>query len=188
MKFKANVEVGRNAIASSKNLARSVNGNDFDSTGNVEIDTFRIDYYNKVMSVLPLSHFSPGNITSTGYIVSFNTTVNVLLSGKVFSLNSQSIDLTSIKSNPANTTFYVYVILEQGLAKYLISDAVIAESGTTAYNVFWVGNVITNSTAISTINVISRNRLDVFSPSSTAAGSSFPVSTGLPSQTGTISW
>jgi hypothetical protein len=188
LQIKGNMEVGRHAEAGSKNLARSVNDTAFDGTGNASIDTFRIDYFNKILSVLPLSHFEPGNITSSGYTVQFNDETDVLLSGKVFTLPQTNINLTTIKPNPANTTYYVYITLEQGLAKYLISEDVISESGSSAYNIFWIGILFTNITTIGGININARKRLDVFSPAYNSAGSSFPVSNGLPTQNGTINW
>ena len=63
----------------------------------------------------------------------------------------QNIDLTTVKANPANTTFNVYVIMQEGIAQYLITEQVIAESGTSAYNTLWIGTVTTNSIQISNI-------------------------------------
>lgn len=123
-----------------------------------------------------------------GFIVYFSEPTPVLLSGKTFTLPVQNIDLTTVKANPANTTFYVYVILKQGIAEYYITTDVISENGASAYNVLWIGTVTTNATQISSVNIIKRDRLDVFGASYTAAGSSFPVSFGTPSSTGTINW
>lgn len=123
-----------------------------------------------------------------GFIVYFTQNTPVLLNGKSFILPISSIDLTTIKANPANTTFHLYVILEEGVAKYHLSESVIAETGTTAYNVFWIGTVVTNNLQISSVNVFKRARLDIFGAALEATGSSFPVSYGLPSQTGTIHW
>ncbi|HDS0645088.1 TPA: hypothetical protein QDV94_000806 [Escherichia coli] len=135
---------------------------------------------------------SPINVVSQdvaqGFIVYFTEETPVILSGKSFSLPVSNIDLRTIKSNPANTTFYVYVKLEQGLANYYITTDVISETGTTAYNIFWIGTIQTNAIQIETINIQKRSRLDIFGASLESAGSSFPVSYGLPSQTGTINW
>lgn len=123
-----------------------------------------------------------------GFIVYFTEETPVMLSGKSFTLPITTIDLTSITASPANKTFYVYVQMIQGVAQYTISQSVIAETGTTAYNLFWIGTITTNANQISSINVIKRSRLDIFGESLEAAGSSFPVSYGTPAGTGTINW
>lgn len=123
-----------------------------------------------------------------GFIVYFTEETPVILSGKSFTLPISNIDLTTVKANPANTTFYLYIKMEQGNVKYHITTEVISEAGTSAYNVFWIGTIKTNSLQIETVNVEKRSRLDIFGASLEAAGSSFPVSYGLPSQTGSINW
>lgn len=123
-----------------------------------------------------------------GFIVYFTEVTPVMLSGKSFKMPITNINLTTVKANPANSTFYIYVKMNQGLAEYHITSEVISETGTTAYNVFWIGTVTTDSIQISNINVFKRSRLDVFGASLEAAGSSFPVSYGLPTNNGTINW
>lgn len=123
-----------------------------------------------------------------GFVVYFTEETPVILSGKSFTLSVTNIDLSTIKANPANTTFNVYVQMVEGTAQYLITEEVIAETGTTAYNTLWIGTITTNSLQISSINIQKRSRLDVFGPSIQPAGSSFPVSSGLPSGTGSAQW
>ena len=125
---------------------------------------------------------------ASGFILYFTEETPVMLSGKSFTMPITNIDLSTIKSNPANTTFHLYIRMEQGLAKYYVTENVIAETGTDAYNIFWIGTVVTNANQIDTINVKKRSRLDVFGESLESAGSSFPVSYGSPSSTGTINW
>lgn len=135
---------------------------------------------------------TPINVVSQdvaqGFIVYFTEETPVMLSGKSFTLPITTINLTSITSSPANKTFYVYVQLVQGVAQYTISQSVIAETGTSAYNLFWIGNIKTNALQIDSIDINKRSRLDIFGESLTAAGSSFPVSYGTPGGTGTINW
>lgn len=123
-----------------------------------------------------------------GFIIYFTEPTSLLLSGKSFTLPVQNIDLSTVKANPANSTFYIYAVMQEGLAKYIATETVIAESGTTAYNTFWIGTVTTNALQIETINIFKRSRLDVFGTSLEAAGSSIPVSYGLPTGSGTINW
>lgn len=192
-KLKGSLVVSGDALAAGKSIARSIDGIAFDTNGNVIIDSYTKDEFNTIVSVIPLSHFGDFTntalpITGSGYVVNFSSTIPVLLSGKSFTMPIQTVNLTTIKTNPASTTFNLYIKMSQGIAQYFITEAVIAESGTSAYNTFWVGTIITNTTQIASVNLIKRSRLDVFGASATAAGSSFPVSTGFPSGTGTISW
>lgn len=135
---------------------------------------------------------TPINIVSQdvaqGFVVYFTEETPVMLSGKSFTLPITTVNLTSITSSPANKTFHVYVQLIQGVAQYTISQSVIAETGTTAYNLFWIGTIKTNALQIESIDIYKRSRLDIFGESLTAAGSSFPVSYGTPAGTGTINW
>lgn len=135
---------------------------------------------------------APINVVSQdvaqGFVVYFNEETPVMLSGKSFTMPVGSIDLRTVKVNPANSTFHIYVRMNQGIAEYFISSEIISESGSSAYNVFWIGTIKTDSIQISTISVFKRSRLDVFGASLDAAGSSFPVSYGLPSGNGTINW
>lgn len=144
------------------------------------------DYNNWTAQGAPINVVSQD--VAQGFIVYFTEETPVILSGKAFTLPITSINLTTVKANPANTLFHVYVKMEQGNAKYVITTDVISETGTTAYNIFWIGTIQTNSLQISNVNIQKRSRLDIFGASLEAAGSSFPVSYGLPSQTGTINW
>jgi len=193
MKIIGQLQVGRNAIIGTKNMVRSINGTNFSSTGSITINSYTTDEFYSIISTLPLSRFgdytsTPLPVTSNGFVVNFTDKIPVLLSGNAFIMQAQTINLTTIKTNPANSLFYVYVNMVQGIAQYLITETVIAESGTSAYNTFWIGRIATNATQISSLSLIKRSRLDVYSPSINAAGSSFPVSTGNPSSTGTITW
>lgn len=135
---------------------------------------------------------SPINVVSMdvahGFIVYFNEPTPVMLSGKSFILPITNIDLSTIVADPSNKTFHVYAKMVQGVAQYVITEDVIAETGTIAYNLLWIGTIKTNDLQIADIDIFKRSRIDIFGESIQAAGGSFPVSTGLPSGTGTISW
>jgi len=188
---KGTLNVGKTAYSNGKAVVTSLNGTTRDSTTlGFTVDSYTSDQLLDMISVLPISNFVPntGLVTYSGYKITFNSVNSAILSGNYLTLPVSTVDLTTVKASPANTTFYVYITMVQGLAQYLITDTVIAETGTSTYNNFWIGTITTGSSAITVTNIISRSRLDVFSPSSSAAGSSFPVSSGLPSQSGTISW
>lgn len=150
--------------------------------------TTSADYDAWVQKPSPNSFIVVSQDVQEGFILYFTEETPVILSGKSFKLPITTIDLRTIKSNPANSTFYVYVKMDEGLVKYHITEEVISESGTSAYNTFWIGTVTTNNNQIQTVDIKKRARLDVFGSSLEAAGSSFPVSYGLPSQPGSIHW
>lgn len=151
-----------------------------------KIGTTMADYNNWTTTGDPINVVSQD--VAQGFIVYFTENTPVMLSGKSFTLPITNIDLTTIKPNPANSTFQVYVKMDQGLVKYHITPDVISETGTTAYNLFWIGSITTNALQITDINIQKRSRLDIYGASLEAAGSSFPVSYGLPSGNGTINW
>lgn len=150
--------------------------------------TTSADYDAWAQKPSPSSFIIVSQDVQEGFILYFTEETPVILSGKSFKLPITTIDLRTIKSNPANSTFYVYVKMDEGLVKYFISEEVISESGTSAYNTFWIGTVTTNNNQIETVDIKKRARLDIFGTSFDPAGSSFPVSQGLPSQPGTINW
>lgn len=119
-----------------------------------------------------------------GFILYFTEATPVMITGKSFTMPITSIDLSTIKSNPANRTFRVYIVMVQGLPTYKVTTDVMPESET----VMWIGEVKTNSTKISEININKRSRLDIYGMSYDPIGSSFPISYGLPSSPGTINW
>ncbi|SOK58415.1 Phage minor tail protein [Yersinia phage fHe-Yen9-04] len=108
----------------------------------------------------------------TGFIVYFTQNTPVFISGKYKLLPIQSILLNDIKSNPANTTFYLYVNMLNGNAQYQISTTELAES----YECIYLGTIVTDGTKIATINVSKVSRIDTYRPSRTQIGSAFPVS------------
>lgn len=119
-----------------------------------------------------------------GFIIYFTEETPVLISGKHYTLPISNIDLTTVKANPENTTFYVYIKLVQGIANYHVSTTELAET----HSIFWIGTVKTDSLQITEINIEKRSRLDLFGSSFNAAGSSFPVSSGFPSSSGNVNW
>lgn len=189
--IKGTLNVGKTAYSNGNAVVTTFNGSERDSTtSGFSVDTYTTNQLLDIISVFPVSNFIPnaGLITYSSYNITFNSTNQALLSGNYLLLPACTIDLRTIKVNPENSLFHVYITMVQGDPKYLITDTVMGESSTSAYNIFWIGTITTGSSSITATNINSRTRLDTFSPSVTAAGSSFPVSSGVPSQTGTINW
>lgn len=119
-----------------------------------------------------------------GWIVYFTDNVPLILSGKYVTLTPTNIDLSTIQANPANTTFYVYVVMSAGVASYQITTSPQAES----VNRMYIGQIVTGATSIQSINMQKVTRLDNYRLSNTSKGSAVSVSTGTPDTTGALNW
>ena len=118
-----------------------------------------------------------------GFNVYMTQEIPVFLGGIFDKLSPVSYNLTSIKANPANSTFYLYVQMNRstGKASYVISESQIAESLTSTY----VGTIVTGATSIDSIVTEKVTRFMTYRPSVTKRGSAIPCSTGVPSGSGT---
>lgn len=120
---------------------------------------------------------------AAGFNVYFTREVPVFLAGMFDRLVVQTLDLTTIKSNPANSTFYIYIEMNRstGKASYVVSTTLLDETLTRAF----IGTIITGATNISSIETEKVTRFLTYRPSTTKRGSAIPSSTGVPSGTGT---
>lgn len=118
-----------------------------------------------------------------GYNVYITQEIPVFLGGVFYKIPPTSFDLTTIKPNPASSTFYIYVQMNRTtrVASYLISETLIPESLTSTY----IGTIVTSASGIDTISTEKVTRFMTYRPSVTKRGSAIPCSTGVPSGTGT---
>lgn len=118
-----------------------------------------------------------------GFSVYFTREVPVFLGGIFNRLPIQSVDLSTVKSNPANTTFYLYIQMNRNTKKasYVISTETIDESLTSTY----IGKIVTGTSGITSIDTEKVTRFLTYRPSTTKRGSAIPASTGVPSGSGT---
>lgn len=118
-----------------------------------------------------------------GFTVYFTQELPVFIGGYYYKLPIQNIDLRTIKSDPSNSTFYVYISMNRStaIATYIISTTLIEESLTQTY----IGTIVTGATGITTINTEKVTRFLTYRPSTVKRGSAIPSSTGVPSGTGT---
>lgn len=119
-----------------------------------------------------------------GWIVYFTDIQPCIMNGGYHAMQPATIDLTTIQANPANTTFYVYIVVTNGVAAYVIRTTDQAESP----SVMFIGTVVTNATQISTINMTKVTRLGNYRVSTTRGGSSIPASVGTPDTTSSLAW
>ncbi|EPE1232552.1 hypothetical protein ACSGOQ_005827, partial [Escherichia coli] len=118
-----------------------------------------------------------------GFTVYFTREVPVFLGGMFDRLAIQNIELSTIKTNPANSTFYLYIQMNRNTRKaaYVISTTLLDETLTNVY----VGDIVTGSTSITSIDTEKVTRFLTYRPSTTKRGSAIPASTGVPSSSGT---
>jgi hypothetical protein len=119
-----------------------------------------------------------------GWLVYFTDITPVILNGQYLQIQPATFNLTSTKTNPANSTFYVYVTVNNGVASYVISATAQAE---TANNMF-IGTIVTGATSITSINMQKVSRIDKYRLSTTSQGSAISVSSGTPNAAGHLNW
>ncbi|MEQ5092604.1 hypothetical protein ABN224_21770, partial [Providencia rettgeri] len=125
-----------------------------------------------------------GQEVEQGWLVYFTEDTPVIINGKEYVIPSTSIDLRTIKANPNNTTYYVYVVQDYGQAFYRIYETQQTATMTRMY----IGTIVTGDNQIKSINITKRSRLGKYQISDRKAGSSIPVSTGHPFKKGYWDW
>ncbi len=137
-------------------------------------------------TVFGLNQFGGQYITpGTGFRFSIYGPIDLLMAGRKFTMAGiDNFDLTTVKANPANTTFAIYVVMVNGQPEYRIVEDLpanrLAESPTRMY----VGYVITNGTTINNRFMTHRDRLDIYFPSTNGAGTAVAATGGQPQTTG----
>lgn len=119
-----------------------------------------------------------------GFYVYFTETTPLFMGGQYFDVPISTVDLNAVTAFPGNKTFYMYIQLILGTPTYVASLTAIPESNINMY----IGTVTTDGTKVSALNINKISRFDVYRPSLTQIGAAFPVSSGNPQQTGSISW
>lgn len=160
-----------------------------DTNGHVQIPVPVPTVFDNILKQLPLSQYglinnNPVSISTSGYNITFNEVTPAFISGQYFELPVTTINLTTVIANPANTKFYVYLKLLYGSPGYTISTSELVENETTMF----IGTIQTDASQISSTNITKVSKFDNYRPSTTIIGGAFPVSTGNPLDTGTISW
>lgn len=119
-----------------------------------------------------------------GWLVYFTEITPVILNGQYLQIQPVTFDLTTIQANPANSTFYVYVTTNNGVASYVISTTPQAE---TVNNMF-IGTIVTGASSITAINLYKVSRIDKYRLATTPQGSAISVSSGNPDVAGHLNW
>lgn len=192
-KFRSDVNTASQIKVQGKNTGLSITSGSGDvyntnSAGEITFPVLTTDDVDYITLELPLSQYGELydnislGITNTGFTLNFTREVPLFMAGIYFKAPVQSIPLPPPASG--TYTYFVYVELELGVPMYSVSRAEGVENEIRMY----IGSVTVSTTTITAINVNRVSRFGTYRPSTTQKGSSFPVSTGHPSQTGTINW
>jgi hypothetical protein len=112
--------------------------------------------------------------TSSGWVLTCNRAMNVIISGTPFLIPITSIDLRSIDASPANKTFHVFLYMRFGLAGYRVR----ADSPPEGNAIMYIGTITTNGAGVATKDFKTVLRVDTFRLSQTPVGSAIPVQGG----------
>ncbi|QOI72165.1 putative structural protein [Erwinia phage pEa_SNUABM_50] len=146
-------------------------------TTSAQFDTMITD-----LSANPIERFViTSQEVAQGFNVYFTQIIPILLNGKYYEMLPTTINLNSIESNPANKTFYIYIVINEGVAQYQISTSILSDE---LYRVF-IGTIVTGASSITSLVTEKVTRFLTYRPSVTKRGSAIPASTGVPSGTGT---
>lgn len=189
-KYVANVNTTSNVIAQGKVTGLSVSTRDGEvylanENGAVTAPLVDRDRMDSIMKILPLTQWGDLNnpndisVSLVGFTIAFENNVPLLMSGIYTLMPTQKLDLPL-----PNKRYFIYIELVQGVPKYKASDLELTES---EVNMF-IGDAITDGSGAISHTVKKTSRFGTFRPSINQMGSSFPVSTGHPSETGTINW
>lgn len=188
-KIIGDLQVSGTVTSLGKTVAVSVNGTPADANGNIQVEIYNREEILNMFGILPLTRYGEINsdpiaVSNSGFVFNIDNPVQVFMAGKFATIDAFSIDLSTVSSPATNKTFYVYVQSVQGLFQYTVSTTEIVETFTNCF----IGTITTDGTGITANTIQKVTRLDIYRPSSTAKGSAIPVSTGLPSQPGSIGW
>lgn len=115
----------------------------------------------------------------------FAEEVRCQITGITGKMPKKTVDLRSIKANPASTTFYLYAKLTGTVFDYIVSATQLAADKTMVP----IGTVVTSATQIASVNVQKTFSIDGFSLSQSKVAWGIPNSAGLPySNSAVINW
>lgn len=124
-------------------------------------------------------------VVAQGWSVYFTDNTPAILNGQFTNLPPVTFNLSSIKTDPTNTTFYVYLTTDlYGFPWYTITPTPQAETASTMY----LGKIVTGATSIESINVQKVTCLDLYRFSGVSQGSAVSVSTGTPDAPSSLNW
>lgn len=127
--------------------------------------------------------------TASGFSFSVTAAIPVILGGRFYNVPAGTYTISNVDNGTTtdltNKTINVYMALVDSAVVFSYFTAAQGE----AYALVFIGT-ITTTAAITAINLSKVSRLDIYRVSLTSRGAAIPVTSGLPSGTGTFdsSW
>ena len=191
--IRSDIEAMSQIVVQNKNTGLSISDiNDIsyrtDANGECTFPLLTKDEVDSIVSGLPLSQYgelydvSSLSITSSGYSLRFNREIPAFIGGYLYNYPVVAVTAPTVASG--TQTQYVYATLVLGEPIYRISTSQLQESQI----IMFIGTITVGTSGITAINIERVSRFNTYRPSTTQKGSSFPVSTGNPTQTGTLDW
>lgn len=112
--------------------------------------------------------------TASGWVVSCNREIKIILSGTPYTMPTYSLDLRGVEASPGNKTYNVYVRARFGKVTYEAR----VDSPPESVSVMFIGTVTTNASGIASLSFAPVTRIDTFRISNTPLGSVIPVTGG----------
>lgn len=136
-------------------------------------------------SIIPISRFGSLDMelplitaVSSGWMVNFAEVTPLLINGRYAPLAPMILNLTTVKTNPSDSTFFVYVTIVNATASYVVHTTQVAETAV----LMFVGTIVTGSAKVNSINITKFTKFGGFRLSSVPKGQSIPTTSGLPSR------
>ncbi|MED6699460.1 hypothetical protein VWH97_06970 [Escherichia coli O157] len=193
-KFRSDVEAYASVKSQGKNTGTTItdrSGNVYqaDANGNVDVPLMSTDDVNYITSSFPLSQFGslystePLGISAAGFNLTFSKELPLFMAGAAYTLPAKTITDPGVTGTNIET-HYVYVILDVGVADYLISKTQRPESSVNMY----IGQLTVFPDGITGVSINKVSRFDDFRVSATKIGSAIPISSGTPDVNSGTEW
>lgn len=193
-KFRSDVEAYASVKSKGKNTGLTltdIKGNIYkaESNGNIDMPLMSTDDVNYITNSLPISQFGPLysteslGISGSGFNLIFSKELPLFMAGAIYTLPAKTVTVAPVSSSNTET-YYVYVILDVGVADYLISKTQRPESSVNMY----IGKLTVSTSGITGVSINKVSRFDDFRVSATKIGSAIPISSGTPDVNSGTEW
>lgn len=136
-------------------------------------------------SIIPVSRFGSLDMelplitaVTSGWMVNFAEVTPLIINGRYAPLAPMILNLTTVKTNPSDSTFFVYVTIVNATASYVVHTTQVAETAV----LMFIGTIVTGSTKVNSIDITKFTKFGGFRLSSVPRGQSIPTTGGLPSR------
>lgn len=135
-----------------------------------------VKLYDAILAASTKAEYQLGmsNLLVSQYIIYFNKMENLILAGRMYDIEGTYIDILTVDPNPANKTFYVYLIYDNNQAGYVVTQDVRPETTTQSM----IAKVLTGPSQIDNIIPYNRFTMDGAQVTTVRQGSAIRASLG----------